>query len=93
MICMYMCVCSSSEALLWRSGPISHRISPSVVTTRSGSVYHLVGGLDRKEMSHYQGGDDLPMSDALVARFHYGFPRNWKELVQALDAESVKRER
>lgn len=64
-----------------------------MVATKSGSIYHLIGGLDRQEMSNYQGVDGLPVSDAIVARFRYGFPRNWKALVRALYAQSVKMER
>lgn len=63
-----------------------------MVTTKSGSIYRLVGALDRKEMGNYQGVDGLPVSDAIVARFQYGFPRNWKKLVQELDIQSVKGE-
>ena len=88
-ICMYVrvCMCSSSETQLWRSGPISQRISPALVKTRSGSRYHLVGGLDTTKLRHYQAVEDLPLSDAIVSKFQYGFPRDWEKLVQALDAE------
>ena len=81
-----------SGSMVWRSGPITHRLSASALLTKSGSVYHLVGGLDRSGM-RIPGTGSVPVPDAIVAHFKYGFPRKWIQLLQQVVSKQVQEPR
>ena len=68
-----------NDSKVWRSSPIAERLSPAVLITKTGSLYHLLGALDRQEMRDYS--QSLPVSDEIASKFQYGFPRNWMQLV------------
>ena len=55
--------------------------------TNTGSLYHLLGVLDRQKMQDY-----LQSLPEIASEFQYGFSRNWVQLVQmVLFKEEEKR--
>jgi len=73
---------------VWSSSPVTCRLSPTTLCSRSGSTYHLVGALDRAEMRNPEGS--IPVSDCIASKFVYGFPRNWEKLVCMVESEVSK---
>lgn len=59
-------------------------MSPAVVSTRSGSIYHLLGPLSMVKMAEDAEEDCLPVPKDIAKKFCYGFPRNWHTLVLAV---------
>lgn len=71
---------SNGPTEVWQSGPVINRLSPSVVLTRSGSLYRLVGALSKKTLQKSSKG--LPLTKEIIRSFSYGFPRNWEKFVE-----------
>ena len=66
-----------SEELKWRSGPVSERLSSTLLMTRSGQLYHLMGTLNRDEMEKESPELNLPT----MKKFKKGFPSEWQDLL------------
>ena len=66
-----------SEELKWRSGPVSERLSSTLLMTRSGQLYHLMGSLSYDEMAK-----EYPdLNQPTVKKFKRGFPSEWQALL------------
>lgn len=66
-----------SEELKWRSGPISERLSSTLLMTRSGQLYHLMGPLSRDEMDK----ESPDLNQQMMKKFKRGFPSDWEDLL------------
>ncbi|XP_071963183.1 uncharacterized protein [Antedon mediterranea] len=61
----------------WHSSAIVKRVTAKQLETGSGSIYKLIGRIDALMTEEYG------FSKSLVKKFQNGFPKNWKELIQA----------
>lgn len=69
------------DSKLWRSSPIMSRLSATTLTTKSGTLYHLIGNMDINEMKQNMSTNSLPVNDILASKFINGFPQDWNEIV------------
>jgi hypothetical protein len=69
---------------VWSSGPVVQRVSPTVVVTTSGSHYHLLGALNEEGARKHRSKGCLKIPTDVAEKFRYGFPRNWRTLIQSL---------
>ena len=65
------------DELKWRSGPVSERLSSTLLMTRSGQLYHLMGPLCRDEIEKEYPGLNQPT----IKKFKRGFPSEWQDLL------------
>ena len=65
------------DELKWRSGPVSERLSSTLLMTRSGQLYHLMGSLSRDEIEKECPGLNQPT----IRKFKRGFPSGWQDLL------------
>ena len=68
----------NADELKWRSGPISGRVSASLMMTKSGQLYHLMGQLNADEMAK----DSPQLTKQLLKKFRKGFPTDWTDLLR-----------
>ncbi|KAK6183011.1 hypothetical protein SNE40_010567 [Patella caerulea] len=61
----------------WRSSSIAERRDGSTVVTDSGSVYRLVGNIQKLDAI------DAGFSPELIQSFNRGFPKKWRELIDS----------
>ncbi|XP_069117807.1 LOW QUALITY PROTEIN: mis18-binding protein 1-like [Argopecten irradians] len=66
----------SANEEFWKSSVIKERIDRTTVQTSSGTLYKLIGDID-KIYTLEEG-----FSVKLVNAFLYGFPKNWKKLIE-----------
>ena len=66
-----------SKELKWRSGPVSERLSSTLLMTRSGQLYHLMGPLSRDEMEK----ESPELNQPTMKKFKRGFPSEWQDLL------------
>ncbi|XP_050404546.1 mis18-binding protein 1 isoform X2 [Patella vulgata] len=59
----------------WRSSSIAERRDGNTVVTDSGSVYRLVGNIQKLDAI------DAGFSPELIQSFNRGFPKKWRELI------------
>ena len=67
-------ICSDDRRRIWHSGPITKRLSSRLVATRSGTLYHLQGPVNREGLAKLDIGE-------LAIPFEDGFPDNWLSVV------------
>lgn len=65
------------DELKWRSGPVSERLSSTLLMTRSGQLYHLMGPLCRDEIEKEYPSLNQPT----IKKFKRGFPSEWQDLL------------
>ena len=66
-----------TDELKWRSGPVTDRLSASLLVTKSGQLYHLMGHLNMEDAAK-----ELPqLSSQVLRKFRRGFPSQWKALL------------
>ncbi|GFO11977.1 mis18-binding protein 1 [Plakobranchus ocellatus] len=76
--CRGICVEGQIQGLddFWHSTAIVEALKPNLVRTATGSVYKLVGKMNRLLSMEYGIAKDVVKSFAL------GFPRNWEEVIR-----------
>ncbi|XP_060068417.1 mis18-binding protein 1-like [Ylistrum balloti] len=65
----------SANEEFWKSSLIKERVNKTTVKTASGTVYKLIGDIDKV----YALDEGFPKK--LVNAFCYGFPKNWEQLI------------
>ncbi|XP_028409309.1 mis18-binding protein 1-like [Dendronephthya gigantea] len=69
----------------WRTSVIRDRISTNVVRSRKGTLYFLLGEIDKNDMNK------KGFSEEIISMFNYGFPPNWRDVFQKVAPLEDKR--
>ena len=74
---------SDDKRRTWHSGPIVKRLAPRLVSTRSGTIYHLEGPLYRVGLEKLEIGD-------IAMKFEDGFPKDWLSTIHNYLLQKIK---
>ena len=68
---------AKTDELKWRSGPVTDRLSASLLVTKSGQLYHLMGQFSVEDAAK----ESPQLSNQVLRKFRRGFPSQWRTLL------------